>query len=140
MRLNRNIQKANKKGLVVVEATPKTLQLDFDSIHNLRLFGWQWHTLKKARLAQGWRAVIKNSKSRGHVHVYIHLPRPLPLGTRIALQAILGSDLKRELFNWIRGCTRAKFPVVLFERRKKRNTVTPFRRKNASRTPSNNSR
>lgn len=128
MRLNRNIQKAAKKNLVVVEATPKTLQLDIDRVEKLRLFGWQWHLLKKSGLAQGWRARIQESKSRGHVHIYIHLPKPLPLGTRIALQALLGSDLKRELFNWIRGCTRAKFPVVLFEKRKKRNTITPFRK------------
>lgn len=116
--LNRNIKKAKEKKLRVVEATPTTLQLDFDNIKSLRMFGWQWHTLKKVGLAKGWKARIINSKSRGHVHVYIYLRKALPLGTRIALQALLGSDLKRELYNWIRGCTGAKFPIVFFERKK----------------------
>ena len=119
MKLNRNLTRERADGTRVILATPRTLQLDLDSPAAVRRYGWQWQLLKRAEMARGWREKILPSKTRGHVHIIITLPQPLPLGTRIALQALLGSDIKREMFNWIRGSKRSKFPVVLFERRKR---------------------
>lgn len=117
MKLNANLRRARAAGLVVVPAKSNTLQLDLDGARAVRRYGWQYQLLARERLTRGWREKILPSKTAGHCHIIITLPRPLPLGTRIALQVLLGSDIKREMFNWIRGTKRSKFPVVLFERK-----------------------
>jgi hypothetical protein len=55
------------------------------------------------------------SKS-GNTHVYVTLPEPLPVFERIALQAILGSDAKREMLNFIRAKRGdSGEPILMYE-------------------------
>lgn len=55
------------------------------------------------------------SKSGKGSHVVIELERPLPFITRIALQAALGSDGKRELLSIIRMYHGCEEPSMLFK-------------------------
>jgi hypothetical protein len=115
-RLNGNLRKARAKGYVVVEADAHTLQLDLDGARAVRRYGWQYWQLEQHGITKGWKEKLVASKSKGHVHVYIRTPDAKPIMERIALQTILGSDTKREGFNYIRAKKRSKAPIVLFER------------------------
>lgn len=56
------------------------------------------------------------SKTPGHFHVYIEAPRELTPVLRIALQACLGSDRKRELLSLARILFRVpRDPTLFFE-------------------------
>lgn len=119
--------RAKHRGLVVVEPKPNQLQIDIDSARALRRYGLQFAILRRAGLTKGWREKITPSKKRGHVHITITIPerqliniwsnRNAPdLIFRICLQAILGSDLTREAFNYCRAVKGGKYPIVFFER------------------------
>lgn len=115
-RLNANLRKARAKGFVVIEADSRTLQIDLDGARALRRYGWQFWQLEQAGITKGWRERLTESKSRGHVHVTIKLPNPMRIMERIALQSILGSDGKREGFNYVRAKKGSKCPIVFFEK------------------------
>lgn len=119
-KINANLRKARAKGYVVIEADAHTLQIDLDGARALRRYGWQYWQLEQAGITKGWKEKIVASKSRGHVHVYIKTPDAKPIVERIAFQAILGSDTKREGFNLIRAKRRSRSPIVFFERRANR--------------------
>lgn len=131
--LQGGLERAKRRGLVVVEPKPNQLQIDIDSARALRRYGLQFAILRRAGLTKGWRERITPSKKRGHVHVTITMPiktrvqinddgceydHPIEmtLCQRICLQAILGSDLTREAFNYCRAVKGGKYPVVFFER------------------------
>lgn len=80
-----------------------------------------WHFfLGQHRLLAGLKwipaATQITSSPGGNIHVRILLPKPMPLIERIALQAILGSDRRREAYNYIRAKSRMPYPVLLFEK------------------------
>ena len=123
--LQGGLERARRRGLIVVEPKPNQLQIDIDSARALRRYGLQFAILRRAGLTKGWRERITPSKKRGHVHVTITIKDGLDfqgspnLIKRICLQAILGSDLTREAFNYCRAVKGGKYPVVFFERGKK---------------------
>lgn len=108
--------RAKKSGWKIVQPQANELQLDLDGARALRRYGMQFSILRKAGLTKGWREKIKPSKKAQHVHVVITLPREIGNLERVALQAVLGSDIKREAFNYVRVTKRNKYPIVLFER------------------------
>jgi hypothetical protein len=77
----------------------------------------QYSILRKAGLTVGWKEKLLPSKKAGHAHVVITLPMPIKNLERVALQAILGSDIKREAFNYTRVKNGNKYPIVLFRRK-----------------------
>lgn len=81
------------------------------------VFSAQYAMLKRHGVARGWRLRLRASFTRGHVHAVVKLPRARPLVERVLLAALLGSDLKREGFNYIRILTgrRRQCPVAFFE-------------------------
>ena len=103
-------------GLRVVEPKANQLQLDLDSARALRKYGMQFSILKRAGLTKRWREKILPSKKSGHVHVVIDMPHGVSNLERVALQAVLGSDIRRECFNFARVKKRNKYPIVFFER------------------------
>jgi hypothetical protein len=115
MNLQWGLKRARRKGLVVVEPKPNELQIDLDGARALRAYGMQFNILRKAGLCLGWRERIRPSKRAGHVHVTISLPDNIDNLKRVCLQAILGSDLKREAFNLCRILRGNKYPIVFFE-------------------------
>jgi hypothetical protein len=115
-KLQWGIQRAKKSGWKIVEPKPNQLQLDLDGARAVRRYGMQFSILKKSGLANGWKELVLSSKKSGHVHVVITLPKAVRNLERVALQAILGSDIKREAFNFCRVKKRNKYPIVLFRR------------------------
>lgn len=112
------LKRAKSKGWRIVEPKPNELQIDLDGARALRQYGMQFSIIRKAGLAKGWMEYIRSSKKSGHVHVIIRLPKKIDNRERVLLQAILGSDIKREAFNYVRVVKRNKYPIVLFERKK----------------------
>lgn len=117
--IQKGIARARVLGLQVVEPKPNEIQLDLDSVRAVRQFTSQLQQLEYAGLTRGWSYQMMPSRARNHMHVVIALPRPVPLRTRVLLAALLGSDLKREMFNYIRVLTRRRYPVVLFRPKEK---------------------
>ena len=111
-----NLKRARAKGWFIVEPGPNQLQLDLDGARALRLYGMQYAILRKAGLTKKWREKVLASKKPGHVHVVITMPRKIQNLERVALQAVLGSDVRREAFNYARVVKRNKYPIVFFER------------------------
>lgn len=64
----------------------------------------------------GWPVdTIKTTTSRnGNTHVYLHTLRPVTPVERIALQACLGSDRKRELLSLLRIIRELDRPATVF--------------------------
>lgn len=100
----------------IIEPKPNEIQVDLDSLRDLHVFSRQYRMLDSRGLTRHWRVKVAASFARGHVHVTIRLPRAKPLIERVYLAALLGSDLKREAFNYIRVRCRRKIPVAFFER------------------------
>jgi hypothetical protein len=113
------ISRARSRGWRIVEPKPNELQIDLDGARALRQYGMQFSILRRAGLAKGWMEHIKESKKRGHVHVIIRMPKRINNRERVLLQAVLGSDIKREAFNYVRVVKRNKYPIVLFEKEKR---------------------
>lgn len=102
---------------VAVPAKSNQLQIDLDSADALRLHGFYYHLLERDGLTKGWVTVYECSKTPDHYHCTVTMPSSRPLKERIALQALLGSHITREVYNWIRCERGAKIPVVLFKDR-----------------------
>lgn len=129
------LQRAIKTGLRIIEPKHNQLQLDIDSVGLLIFHEMQWSILEKAGITKGWKRKIRKSKRGGsHLHItitmpespYVHLSAMMQKGFldlenvfRVALQSILGSDLKREAFNLCRVLKGNKYPIVFFEKETK---------------------
>lgn len=120
LKVNENVRRINnarKRGLKVIEPHANELQIDLDSARALHVYGRQYFMLSQHGITEGWRERMTTSKSGGsRVHVTITLPSAITNVKRVALQAILGSDIKREAFNLCRVLKRNKYPIVFFER------------------------
>jgi hypothetical protein len=109
------LKRALKSGLKIVEPKKNELQIDLDGARAVRKYGMQFSILRKAGLTKKWRETIQPSKKSGHVHVTIKLPSKINDLHRVLLQAVLGSDIRREAFNYCRVSKRNKYPIVFFE-------------------------
>jgi hypothetical protein len=98
-----------------IPAKPNELQIDIDNFSDLLCFCVGIGDLRESRHIKIITVERTFSKS-GNLHFRIFLARRLPLVERIALQAILGSDRRRELRNWGRAKNNAPYPVLLIER------------------------
>lgn len=108
---------AAELGLVVVEPGPQELLLDMDDAeaHEALAAALKLLTDNGELVIETKRTVSKS----GNAHVYLTLPKWAALDpmTRIALQACLGSDRKRELYSILRVIRAYDIPpTVLFER------------------------
>lgn len=119
---NENIRRINstrKRGLRIVEPRANEIQIDLDNARALRVYARQYFLLEQHGITTGWRERMTTSKSGGsRVHVTITIPKGIDNVKRVAFQAILGSDLKREAFNLCRVIKRNRYPIVFFERSK----------------------
>ncbi len=109
-------EKAEASGCVIDLATPNTLQLDLDGEAAYKLFLEQVNLLvDHSLLPNGTRVVARPSKS-GNIHVTVVMPRYInwPTTQRIMMQALLGSDLRREALNLSRWDNSAPEAILLF--------------------------
>jgi hypothetical protein len=125
------LERALKNRMRIIEPRPNQLQLDIDSIGLLTFHEMQWSILEKAGITKGWKRSVKRSK-RGGSHLHVTITAPSSFGEnfllrnfqtlnavfRVGLQALLGSDPKREAFNLCRVLNGNKYPIVFFEKKK----------------------
>lgn len=109
---------AGAMGLEVVVPDIDGLQLDIDCEADLALADGMVRLLLDNRVQT---KIVRTTRSKGgnwHVYLKIDWPDDLDPVTRIALQACLGSDRKRELLSLLRHVFGTQNPAtVLFERR-----------------------
>ena len=132
--LQDGLRRAMKANRVIVQPKPNELQLDLDGPEAMRNYAFQFAILSRAGFTSGWKERITKSTRKGHVHATLTLPCAVNDFTRVCLQAILGSDIKREAFNLCRVFRRNRYAIVFFEGRKNgQKAKVKFRRKTASR-------
>lgn len=109
---------AAARGLVVVLPSDKELFLDIDSGDALATFHAQLELLKGAIPigVEGWEITPSQSRRPGHVHITVRLRRAVTRLEALLLQAVLGSDLKRELLGFGRYLGEAEVVTAFFER------------------------
>lgn len=107
---------ARENGLWVVLPKAAELQIDIDSNAAFTTFEDNYEMARELGLGvKGYS--VRPSKSGGerrHATVTMYAPLESPL-QRIALQALLGSDLKRELFSYARLQEGEAIPTLFFE-------------------------
>jgi hypothetical protein len=107
-----------EKGFVDWEAVPATdctLQVDLDMPwREAKLVLDPIIPMLKTRIGLGLKWAHYPSKSGEHTHAVFMLPEPMKLYERMAWQAALGSDRKREALNLIGLHNGVRNQVVLF--------------------------
>jgi hypothetical protein len=93
------------------------LQLDLDSREALDRYDAMRPVLVSNCLLSPTAVEDLRRSRSGNFHVTLTLSKPLPVEERIMLQALLGSDLKREALSLARTRAGNQFPVLLFRPR-----------------------
>lgn len=107
---------ADNLGLTVIRPKNGELLIDLDSADDRRHMEALLAVLGTNRIASTVRVGL--SRRPGHYHAYVQIEWPKKLNPvlRIALQACLGSDRKRELLSLLSIATSTGFePTVFFE-------------------------
>ena len=108
---------AEKKGLVVVYPKMDELFLDIDSSEAFGRF--EEHLYILDREMPGFLLEVRSEPSASggeHRHITLTLNRYVAAEERILLQAILGSDPKRELLSYIFFSRGREKPTCFFEK------------------------
>lgn len=95
----------------VVRSSNTTLLLDIDDPVSKAQFD---RLLPKVKEVFGVSAVEEWKSKSGNTHIAVTLETPLPAGSRLALQAALGSDAVREVLAVARLMNGVVEPSVLF--------------------------
>lgn len=103
------------EGYEVVTADDHTLQIDYDQTILPDDFQDKLNLLRQRTGIQNLRWWKLPSKS-GNLHVTIKLPIAMSAQERIAWQAALGSDPKREMLGLIRVAMGNESPILFFEK------------------------
>ena len=111
--------KANDKGLVAVLPNSNELFLDIDTDADYNLFLFHLAILGERFYENIEFESLTSSSGLPHRHIIVKLPFDVTTEQRIALQAALGSDRKRELLSICESidedCENHLTPVTLFE-------------------------
>lgn len=107
---------ATAKSLEVVVAAPDELQLDLDDPLALDTYH---NNFPLAEKLFGPLVEVRKTTSKSGVgtHVVVRLPHPFDAAQRVALQACLGSDLRREMRSIARIRADDPEPILFFETR-----------------------
>lgn len=105
------VHEARLKGFTVVEGDDYHLLLDIDS-KELDAKFWSAFSMMLDRFPGDYEKW--HSKS-GNWHFYVTLDKPLPLLERIALQAMCGSDPRKEMMSLCSAQIGVTNPVLLFK-------------------------
>lgn len=109
---------ALERGCSVVTPRPNELFLDIDTDEDLETFKGQISLLELYFEGDdiAWRAAQSPSGRPGRYHVTVTVPRFVDEQERVALQACLGSDRKRELLSLKRIRQGHISPTCFFEK------------------------
>lgn len=109
-------ERASRENLLVAVPGISELFIDIDNEHGLSQFETQYRVLLKFRpRAQVTRNTPSPSGEPGHFHIVVDLGESVDPLERCLLQAILGSDPKRELLSWQRLNNQDEVPTLFFE-------------------------
>lgn len=111
------IARAKKDGLRVVYPGPKELQVDIDSEKNLATFYDHLAILRKYLDIEKVVVTPSLSGEEGHWHITVSCTRYFNVPERICLQALLGSDLKREVLGFIMMKNGEGKPTLFLEKK-----------------------
>lgn len=89
----------SRLGLVKESFSPRRLLLDFDGRLPARMLERIWHVSRTAGLTIEW---IRFDRTQHGFHVVVQIQQRLEPWQVLALQAICGSDYRREALNWFR--------------------------------------
>jgi len=110
-----SLDKARKEGLRVVVPTAFELQIDIDSEEALFEFERRYDFARQLGLVSSYS--MRPSKSGGErYHVTARVPLKITPLERITLQAILGSDWRREILSLERLNKGDAIPTLFFEK------------------------
>ena len=132
-----HFKRAKKRGRVVVEPKANEIFIDIDGPIEYQFYKKQLRILEEGGITQGWTIRETPSETDGHVHIIVILPIRYYNGNsryewvftsatteglliRIGLAAILCDDPHRAAFNFVRAWQKAKYPVVFFEKPKRK--------------------
>lgn len=109
---------ARTEGWRVVVPTTKQLLIDIDNTADLEQFNLAFDYLSKFNLfgPKGFSQVNSKSGIEGRLHITVDLSSAVTPVERIALQAILGSDWKREFHSMRRIQEGDTVPTLFFEK------------------------
>ena len=110
------IREAEAQGFVAVRPGLNQLQLDIDDDAAYQTYVRNSGILRKYWLVKDVQERPSKSGQSGHRHITITLGRNVSDVERIALQAVLGSDLKREQFSLVRILEKDPLPTLFFEK------------------------
>jgi hypothetical protein len=105
-------EEGTKEGFFIVQSTPTSILLDLDTAEALELYEEQLPRIQlymEITELERWHSKSKNW------HVLLTLKKPMEFHKRIALQACLGSDLKKELISIINAALGQVEPSLLFK-------------------------
>jgi hypothetical protein len=110
-----SLDTARKEGWRVVVPTAFELLVDIDSDADYVRFTQAYYLMATLGMVSGYS--VRPSKSGGERrHITVKVPLKITPLERIALQAILGSDWKRELFSLDRLNRGDAVPTLFFEK------------------------
>ncbi len=111
-----SLEEARKEGLRVILPEPKQLLIDIDTEANLETFNRNYLLLQELGVdLLGYSSRPSRRKIEGR-HITVRLGWKPTVIERIALQAMLGSDLKREIYSFWRWQTGEAIPTMFFEK------------------------
>lgn len=108
---------ARKEGLRVVVPTATQIQIDIDNDADYARYTQAYDMLRDLRIYAKLNASERPSRNGGEGrHITIDLGDDVTPIERIALQAIMGSDFKRELFSLSRVKDGEAIPTLFYEK------------------------
>ena len=102
---------AQERSLVLVLPGARDVFIDIDDDASLAIFDAMMGVLASNGGVFPLREVKRTKSEHGNTHVYLEASRDLSDVERIALQACLGSDRKRELLSMLRLEVESPFPA-----------------------------
>lgn len=128
--------KAKQKGCDVRMPKPSELFIDLDTDEAFALFEAQWKIFTEHVVAT--HVVTPSQSGLPHRHVVVLLPFVVKTEIeRVLMQAMLGSDPKRELLSWVSIHTGKNLtPSILFEVTEKPPEKKPMRKRSEGAKPS----
>lgn len=111
------LARAEKEGLKVVYPGPHELQIDIDGAENFTIWAQHFTILEKWLKVKNISVIPSMSHEVGHYHITIESERYFNIFERMLLQAVLGSDLKRELLGFVMAKNGESKPTLFLEKK-----------------------
>ena len=119
-------QRALERGQRIEVAPADILQIDIDGPEAYERFEEQlaiWQTCPM--LPALGKIVERDSRTPGHKHITIEIPTEYSVPERVMMQALLGSDLKRELLSLASHHNGHEDPIVFYRPQEESNATSP---------------